>query len=67
MAGSWVHQSDLRRRLSILSEFRIAEFPDSIISAAGVVSSHILLLHDGFCTPLIIHHESRNLLNADLD
>ena len=49
MARSWAHQSDLRRRLSIFLEFRIAEFPDPIISASGVISSHILLLHDDFC------------------
>lgn len=38
MAGSWAHQSDLRRRLSVFPEFRIAELPDSIVSASGVVS-----------------------------
>ena len=61
MAGSWARQSDLRRQLPIFSEFRIADFPDSIISASGVVSSHTLLLHDDFCTPLINHHEVRDL------
>ena len=49
MWQSWAHQSDLGRRLSIFSEFRITELPDSIISASAFVSSHVLLLHDDFC------------------
>ena len=43
------------------SEFKIAELPDFIISGSGVVSSHIVLLHDDLCMPLIIHHEVRDL------
>ena len=59
-ASSQAHQSDFHRRLSIFSEFRVAEIPDSVISASEVVSSRILLLHDDFCMPLVIHHEVRD-------